>query len=719
MEMNSKKPQAKYEPGELQKTRQNLGQLEQEEAAFMIKRLGGEIGVEKPEVITDETLKKVRSVRKLPSSKKAGRVSRTKSPAASFDSDGISGGSIFSGAVQSGLPGKKYRLPVLTARQRQLFDKLMISSEYNIRPAPGFFAMLFSFGRGGPERVSESFIKNTLTAHIKHIDFFTEAVQALIAAVPASYRNKINAEEDFSFRALKIINTWDTLPVKTELAQLKKKTSWVMIEDTVPFIRELYRPLIKLYFLGEMQMTRLIKTLYGWTTEARADKNQNMRNLNNARQAAAEWLYIFGQVIKGLYPLLMRMCTPEYDVYPDFFSKRISDIMPFLEITKYDIILPKKDKGEKEDSEKKEEKTAEEKAAEEKEAEEKAKADAPARQNLILQSLGVLEKLFPEAGFTSLAENPDMYPYFQPLYSFPEGFNFLAPQNPLHVTIVLLRIVEDFFQGCRHIPMGRADVGNNPFEHDNLQKVFAGWTQYREVIFDKIMVPNLKECVNQAYTQNDFHTSRYGRREISNWLWQEKYYFHPHLTFEIAFIERPRIDTGYTPLPERIRGLVQLFSDMVRMADAAEVSMPLNLSAIYHFDVENSVSYRLNLLLGGGKSKERTNLNLMKYTLCALRVLDWWINDKDSLAYKTAASIPYRTAEGSSRPLLSVQLRSDQRDVFLRNLRIMHAVQKAEKQEESLSALHTANAAAIDAAGEPDPRLSAPLEGESAALEKD
>lgn len=377
--------------------------------------------------------------------------------------------------------------------------------------------------------------------------------------------------------------------------------------------------------------------------------------------------------------------------------------------------MKKKRRKKRQKSKKKKEK----KAVEEKAAEEKAKADAPARQNLILQSLGVLEKLFPEAGFTSLAENPDMYSYFQPLYSLPEGFNLVSPQNPLHVTLILLRIIEDFFQGCRHIPIGQADVGNNPFSHDNLQKVFADWTQYREVIFDKIMGPALKECVNQAYTQPDFHNSRYGKREISNWLWQEKYYFHPHLTFEISFIEKPRIDTGYTPLAERIKGLVQLFSDMVRMADAAEVSMPLNLSAVYHFDVENSVSYRLNLLLGGGKSKERTNLNLLKYTLCALRVLDWWINDKDSLAYKNPAVIPYRTAEGSSRPLLSVQLRSDQRDVFLRNLRIMHAVQKAEKQDEALAASYAANAASLRSTAELNPRLAIPLEGESAALEKD
>lgn len=38
----------------------------------------------------------------------------------------------------------------------------------------------------------------------------------------------------------------------------------------------------------------------------------------------------------------MRMCVNEFETYPDFYTKRISDIMRFLEITKYDIVLPKK-----------------------------------------------------------------------------------------------------------------------------------------------------------------------------------------------------------------------------------------------------------------------------------------------------------------------------------------------------------------------------------------
>ena len=705
MDIVSKKPQAKYEPGELQKTRENIGDIEREEAEVMMKRLGGEIGVEKPEIIDDEVLKKVRSARKFVPGKNRKKKDE-QAERLSANSPNRRGGSVFSGgertsAVISGLPGKKYRLPHLSPRQKQLFDKLMISREYHIRNAPGFFAMLFSFGRGGPERVADSFIKNDLTAHIRHIDLFIESVQTLILAVPPSYKNKINTDNDFMYRALRVIYNWDTLPVKAELSLLKKKSSWILIEDTVPFIKELYRPLIQLYFLGELEMTRIIKKLYGWTVKTQVKEQENVRCLNAARQAAAEWLYIFGQIIKGVYPLLMRMCVNEFTIYPDFYTKRISDIMNFLEITKYDIVLPKKNE-EKEKVQKtvqiKTEGTEAAKAEDSPKATEEAKEEniPEEKPGLILQSLGILDKLFPDAGWLQLADYPDMYPYFQPLYSFPDGFNLLAPDNPLQVTIVLLRIIEDFFQGCRNIPLSPIGTVENPLEQDNLQKIFSDWTQYREVIFDKILAPALKEYVNHAYTQNDFRNSRYAKRELSNWLWQIKFYFHPHLVFEITSLEYPRIDNSYIPLPERIRALVHVFSDIIRQADTSEQAMPTSLSDIYTFDVENTVSYRLNLLLGGSKSKERTNLNLMKYTLCALRVLDWWINDKSSYAYVSEQKVPYRTSgEGDFQPLLSVPVRSDQRDVFLRNIRLMHEAQKSGAASTGNSAQNTPPASQV------------------------
>jgi len=676
----SQKPRATYEPGELQKTRRNLGNIERDEALRMMQRLGGEIGVEKPESVDDSTLKRMRSVSKKNThvpQKRQGKAEADKNDSASGTAAVRKKGFTMRGELPPS--GKEERLPPLASRQRLLFDKLMGSAEYHIRPAPGFLALLFSFARHGPERISDSFIENDLPAHIQHINAFIENMQVLIMAAPVYYKNKMNLDSDFVFRALNVVYNWDTLPLKNQLSRLEKRTTQITVEDMIPFTRELYKTLMRLYFLGEIHMSRIIKHLYEWVSKTQTDGGQKIRHVNAARQAASEWLYIFGQIVKGMYPLLMRMCIGTCERYPEFYTKHISEIMQFLKINKYDIILPKRKKAQEkikpvsatEPSE------TEEKVIEE---EQKSGAEPEEKRDEIRESLKVLEKLFPYAGWFDLESKPDMYPYFQPLYSFAEGFNLIAPSNPLQVTIILLRIIEDFFQGCRNISLGDAEIGDNPLQQDTLQRVFTDWAQYREVIFDRMMGPSLREYVNHAYTQDDFHNSRYAKRERSNWLWQLKYYFHPHLVFEIAFIGQPRIDTDYLPLSGRIRALVQVFSDIVRKIDTGEISLLLNPEAPYIFDVENTVSYRLNLLLGGKKSRELTNYNLVRYTLAALRVLDWWVNDKESPAYKNEISLPYRTEEGSPRPSLAVLLREDQSDVFFANLKRLQAAEKTEKR---------------------------------------
>ena len=73
------------------------------------------------------------------------------------------------------------------------------------------------------------------------------------------------------------------------------------------------------------------------------------------------------------------------------------------------------------------------------------------KDSTVLTGLKLLNQLFPQSGFDKLDEHPDMYPYFQPLYNFDDGFNVLSPENPIQVIMVLQHIIEDCFQGCRNI----------------------------------------------------------------------------------------------------------------------------------------------------------------------------------------------------------------------------------------------------------------------------
>ena len=58
------------------------------------------------------------------------------------------------------------------------------------------------------------------------------------------------------------------------------------------------------------------------------------------------------------------------------------------------------------------------------------------------------------------------------------------------------------------------------------------------------------------------------------------------------------------------------------------------------------------------------NANLLKYTLCFISVLDWWINNPDSPAYATNPMHIYRVSAVDGKPQFSVEERNDQNKLF-------------------------------------------------------
>lgn len=73
------------------------------------------------------------------------------------------------------------------------------------------------------------------------------------------------------------------------------------------------------------------------------------------------------------------------------------------------------------------------------------------------------------------------------------------------------------------------------------------------------------------------------------------------------------------------------------------------------------------MLLGAKRDDDvtaATNANLIKYTLCTVSVLDWWINNPSSPAYDANYSNLYRISEEDGGPLFSVPERSDQNQLF-------------------------------------------------------
>lgn len=658
------KPKAIYEPGELDKVRKNLGDISPEEAMRVANVLGGEIGIEKTPQY--DNFSKSRGIYVKT---KQDRPVVTRSTVSSY--------------VGNDKPVESYQknltLPNISPKDKSAIDKLMASPEYKIKRPQNFITFIFSLGKL-PDRVSGDFISITLLNYIGHIQKFTSCVKRLMAAGSDLYKEKIKTIISPRYKMLNFVAQFDLHMIQEMYKQLKKTPNQITVTRLIPFIKSIYKPLITLYFLGDKRITSYIKTAYAEISPESKIPDETLLQYTN--EACSEWIYINGQVIKGLYPLLMRMCGTEFVSYPKFFNAKISKILEFLDMTKFDLILPEDKKVKENVTDVKSSNTEEnlqnvedektEVATEnvDEKTEESNEATQDASLSNVMQGLDLLERIFPAAGWKDLGRE-DLFPYFQPLYQFNDGFNLLSPKNPMQVTIVLVRILEDFFQACRHINFS---IDKDPdFEtyNDNLSDVFSEWSLYREVLFDKDYLTELKEYVNQIYSEANFKKLPYAKKKLSNMQWQIKNMFLPHLSFDLVFMERPNKDGTYRPLQFRTEYLKALFSTLIAQVEgvAKTVSGAPNILDKYHFDIPNVVSKRIDVLLGGRKSKNGTNLNLLKYTLSIIYVLDWWINNENSPAYEFDNEIPYRISLEDGTPIFSVPLRSDQNNLFIKSVK--------------------------------------------------
>ncbi|MDR1747480.1 MAG: hypothetical protein LBR47_00290, partial [Spirochaetaceae bacterium] len=574
-ENDPKKKPAVYAPGELEKTRQNLGQLNPEEAKRIAGLLGGEIGIERPmnqeekDQMHKHLKKKVRYIKKEGAPEAAGEVKKTAAPQKSQESrqNTIS-------SSTEGSPGNRSsmipQLPQMQKKDLLAISRLMTDKEYRITPNYGIFSFLFA---GKPdEKINSSFIENVLTDYIGHIQRFVTSTQKALSYAPETFNEKMQSSSDPKYRVFKVVRQWDIRVQGALLAQLQSESKEATISKMIPFIHELFKPLIKLYFLGSKNLKDIYKSVY---TEIAVNQKDSSREniLTLIKDAIAEWYYIYGQIYKGLYPLLMRMSSADFIEYEFFYTKRISRILSFLSLTKYDLILIQAEQPaapvissaggmtEEETEEKNQE------VPEGEQEEEKKEPESVIPEN-VKKGLNLLEKLFPEAGWNMLDQYPDMYPYFNPLLEFHHGFVLLAPNNPLQLTVVLMRIIEELFYGCRAITFNMGDESGVNHKDDDIAKIFNDWPSYRENDFEKQYSEILQEYVNKVFAQMEFKRSPYARKMMSQIMWTAKSTFLPHLSYEMLTLERHNTKQE-KPLHVRVRNLQKILNHLAHNMEAS------------------------------------------------------------------------------------------------------------------------------------------------------
>ena len=665
------KPKAVWEPGTLDATRKNIGAIDKEEAARMTKILGGEIMTEKSTPI---------DYSKLPKRAPSNRVVRSTNVSSQMAKNASSSASSSSSSAPSE-PKRKVtkaaNLPQISAKDNAKIDKLMMSDVYAIKPNYGLFNFLKKLAKDGSEKVIPEFAEITLKAYLDHINVFITVIKSIIQFSPDTYKACIQNETDMKFRFLRKISEWSTKDAKLAYVNLETLQDTPVVADLVPFVKAVYRLLITIHYIGEPAVVRAIKEIYADLLHyPNADKDKFSRL---AKEAITEWVYLYGQIIKGLYPLLMRMCGTPYDEFPHFFVAQVSSILNFLGLKKFDLLLPEKKVDPEEVRKAKE---AEDKAKEAEQKKKEQEKEAASQSEMTEKGLALLDRLFPGAGFKKLDTFPDMWPYFDPLYDFDEAYLMLAPENPIQITIILCEILQDIFRACNKMQF---NVEGNPFfssREDNLAKALSEWPVYVDTLFSRDYGEQLKQLVNQTYTQANYVTTRAGKKCVTDILWLTKYSFLPHFTFEQLLLERPINNNKYLALFIRTAFLRDAFNDLTKQIAQVEKTKGAvgglnNPWEHYDFEITSPISKRLDVLLNAKDKSANTtasNANVIKYISCIISVLDWWINSRGSPAYKADSRRIYRTVPGTQEPAFSIEPREDQDQLFAAAIRA--AVQK-------------------------------------------
>lgn len=638
---------ADWAPGTLDRTRRAIGNIDPAEAAAMSRVLGGEVMYERsPE-------------RAKTPQKNTGRIVR---PAQSSG-----GASAQEQKAEPPNPRKRPEaLPAISAKLAMKLDKLMMSDEYHIKPDYGLFNFIKRFQKNGTEQILPDFCSITLKLYIDNMESFITVIKTLIQIAPASYKAKIAGGLEPKFKFLRMVAGWKMQGIKLAYVGLQELAPPLVVSDLVPYVREVYKLLIQVYYYGETKIPKLIKEIYTDETKYPEAPAEQLSGL--AKQAITTWLYLQNEIIRKLYPLLMRMCTDSFEPYPEFFTKKVVDILKFTGMHKFDLLIP--------------EKPAAEEQPEKEQPKKKTLIVKGVRDSVVDTGLSLLDQFFPQAGFKNLERHPDLYPYFQPLYRFADGFNVLSPENPLQVTVVLLRIIEDLFQGCRNIQfVDETPPDSQKKASDSMSQIINEWASYREVIFEKLYCGPLNNLVNQIYSQGDFGTSQFGKKLYTSLLWQTNYHFLPNFKFEQLLLERPADESKMRPLFLRTDFVRTYLTEAVNRCSAAaktkgSVGCVQNPWDHYKFEITNECSKRLDVLLGGGNTggtTNATNANLLKYTLCVVSVLDWWLNNPDSPAYATPPMNIFRVSMEDGKPVFSVEERSDQNKLFAEAVKAAYA----------------------------------------------
>ena len=639
-------PPRRYKPGELQRTREHLGELTPEEARRMAKRLGGQVGVERSADKVESGYRKLSDLNRR-------RVDRFVPQEKAPSRDAAPGGSP---ATPGETAGAKPQRAGSVAARPGYFDLVRMSfaaarAEHQLKTFPHAATSLFAiFGRI-EDVTNPEFLRNSDKLIFAPIETLVLAVRHLLArnAKVEAYQLRL----PYFQQILSIVRDWDIEGISRELARLQRDPHGVTFADCRQLCVMIFRPLV---ILGDLDPTyhvaMAIKQLHDLNLLALPKQSPDADRVKLQYAAARDSLVpVFRRLRERCYPLLMRLASVRYSPYPEFFRVQRETILAFLSLTSEEII-PGKDLTNVMHAAPAASPPIVEPTPPSEQPEEKLEAKPfPA---LVVRGLEFLDQLFPQAGFARLASYPDLYPYFQPLFNLPRGVELIPPEDPLQQVIILIAVLQQLFYGFRAIRF-RAfddDRGNKVAVNERIEALTANWHLFLDEVIGKNYANSLDEVCRQLERNRDFLATDYGDKLETDLQWAKRHFLLPLLSIRAAKGMRTHFASNLPGLPDTVRDLKETIGLIIDDVESKRLQSIENPFDDFSFAIEDFLSKRIRLVLSRRVNPEQylgkrvSNLNLIVHAGLVLAVLEYLTTSPDSFYYAAETRSLYRTEVG-------------------------------------------------------------------------
>jgi hypothetical protein len=248
----------------------------------------------------------------------------------------------------------------------------------------------------------------------------------------------------------------------------------------------------------------------------------------------------------------------------------------------------------------------------------------------------------------------------------------LAPEDPVHTALILSQIIEELLYGFRHIKS--IETPNR----ESLDSIVDDWHTVILEAFEKKYLLRVNEYAHYFEHAAEKRTSVYAMNIASDIHWMRRYYFLPNYTstpsMPPSFAKKDALPLYSTV--RRLRGNLTVCAAAIEEANksgGAAANAPVqkieNPWEAYNFEVENPLSKRLDMLL---IKSQRNNASLIFFTLAIAAVLDIYLNDKNSIAYRADSGILFRTTGGENpKPVFWVEKQSGTFALFKESVEAM------------------------------------------------